>query len=87
MRALDPKPMRVYFHDLMLSPVVANLRWLRLTSLGLTDWFIEALAQTAFATNLDRLRLGDNYISPDGVRIIANTPVFKSLTFFRPPLE
>ena len=80
MRAQQIMPRRVYFFDLMRSPVVANLRWLKLTSLFLGDWYVEALAQTAFAPHLEHLDLGDNGITAKGVQLIANTPSFETLT-------
>jgi len=80
MRSLQIVPRRVYFFDLMRSPVTARLRWLKLTSLYLKDWYVEVLTQTTFAPQLEHLDLGDNGITAKGVQFIANTPSFQTLT-------
>jgi hypothetical protein len=80
MRSLQIVPRRVYFFDLMRSPVTARLRWLKLTSLYLKDWYVDVLTQTTFAPQLEHLDLGDNGITAKGVQLIANTPNFQTLT-------
>jgi hypothetical protein len=81
MRSQEMIPKRLTFYDLMRSPIVANLHWLRLVSLSLRDWYIEVLAQSTFVQHVKHLDLDDNGIKAAGVGIIANTPRFQNLTY------